>query len=479
MSKYFKAFLTISPLILLVFNNCSGQDIDASITIRDSASPVAEVSGRFISPQTDRHFSILREFAGFAGLAERISDVRLENSDGKTVAFKQFVPGEYVADAEFTAWHYRIDLAPAKRPQASGHTSWLAEGIGSLFLRDLLPILKKGSKGRVAIELPSGWTSSKGAGRFTADDVDATILLIGKDLRPLTVTSAGIELKIFIAGKWQFQDDQLAAFASEIMRSYNKRLGTLPVRRVEMLYVPFPQPSSLGAWEGDTRGNTVVIVSSDMPFQTQSVQRLHEQLRHELFHLWFPNSVSLTGNYDWFYEGFALYESLKLGVALNRLRFDDFLDTLGRAITIDSMLTDRRSLIEASKTRAGVADTTVYARGMLAAFLTDLELLKSSGGKENVSTLLRSIFKKYNSATVETDANTAILAALALPKVTRFVNSGESIHWANELGPVGIEVSGQPGLTNLKVTTRRSSSQKKLLDKLGYNNWRRSPLIPK
>jgi predicted metalloprotease with PDZ domain len=143
------------------------------------------------------------------------------------------------------------------------------------------------------------------------------------------------------------------------------------------------------------------------------------------------------------------------------------------------MLTDRRSLIEASKTRSGVADTTVYARGMLAAFLTDLELLKRSGGKESVSTLLRSIFKKYNDAALETDANSAILTAIASPKIARFVNGSESMNWADELSPAGIEVSSQPGLTDLKVTNKQSNSQKKLLDKLGYNNWRRSPVIPK
>jgi hypothetical protein len=476
MSKYFKAFLAIFPVILLVLNNCSGQDIDASVTISAAA---AEVNGRFTSPRVDRHFSILREFAGFSGLADRVSDVRLENSDGKTVAFKQFVPGEYVAESGFTAWHYRVDLSPAKRQQVSGHTSWLSTDVGLLFLRDVLPVLKKGSKGTVAVQLPNGWSSSKGVGRFAAWDIDATVVLIGKDLRPLTVAAAGMEIKIFLAGKWQFQDDQLAAFASEIIQNYSERLGPLLMKQVDIVYAPFPQPSGLGAWEGDTSSNTVVIVSSDMPFQTQSAQRLHEQLRHELFHLWFPNSVSLTGNYDWFYEGFALYESLKLGVALNRLRFDDFLDTLGRAITIDSMLTDRRSLIEASKTRSGVADTTVYARGMLAAFLTDLELLKRSGGKESVSTLLRSIFKKYNDAALETDANSAILTAIASPKIARFVNGSESTNWANELRPAGIEVSSQPGLTDLKVTNKQSNSQKKLLDKLGYNNWRRSPVIPK
>lgn len=478
MSKHFKALLLPLPLILLAFY-CSGQDTEAEIKISDAATPVAEISGRFVSRPTGLNFSILREFGGFSGLADRISDVSLENSDGKTVAFRQFIPGEYVAETEFMRWRYRINLSPTKRPQASGHTSWVSGNLGLLFLRDLLPSLKNGSKGNITVELPKGWSSSKVTGTFTTVDVDSTTVLIGRDLRVSNATVANIEIKTFIAGKWQSQDGQFTEFANEIFRAYSERLGALSLKQVEILYMPFPQTTGAGAWEGDTRAGTIAIVSSDMPFQTQSVQRLHEQLRHEIFHLWFPNSVKLTGNYDWFYEGFALYESLKLGVALNRLRFEDFLDTLGRAMTIDSMLTDRRSLIDASKTRTGVADTTVYARGMLAAFLTDLERLKRSGGKEDVSQLLRTIFKKYNSSTIEVDGNSAVLEAIGSDKVTRFVNGSEMINWTNELGPAGIEVSAQPGLTSLKVVAKSSSSQKKLLDKLGYNNWRRSPSIQK
>ena len=479
MSKDFKALFPIFPLILLILNNCSGQDIEAVIKFRDAASSVAEISGKFTSPRADKHFSILRDFGGFSGLADRISDVSLESSDGQTVAFKQFMPGEYVAEKEFTSWRYRVNLAPTKRSTASGHTSWVASETGLLFLRDLLPLLTKNSVGKITLELPNGWSSSQGAKTFTLADVDAATILIGRGFRTLTAKEGNLDIRVFAAGTWQFQDDQMPSFATEIVRSYSERIGPLPLKRVDILYVPFSQTASAGSWEGDTRGNTVAIVASDMPFQTQSVQRLHEQFRHEIFHLWFPNGVNLSGNYDWFYEGFALYESLKLGVALNRLRFEDFLDTLGRAITIDSMLTQRRSLIDSSISRSGVADTTIYARGMLAGLFTDLQMLKHSGGKDNISSVLRTIYRKYSAASNASDGNAAVLDAINSQEVTQFVNGTGTINWANELSSVGIEAFSEPGLTRLTVSAKPSSSQRKLLDKLGYNNWRRSPSTPK
>jgi hypothetical protein len=142
------------------------------------------------------------------------------------------------------------------------------------------------------------------------------------------------------------------------------------------------------------------------------------------------------------------------------------------------MITQRRSLIDSSNARSGVADTTIYARGMLAGLLTDLEQLKRSGGKGDVSSVLRTIYRKYQSGPAA-DGNTAALDTINSQRVTQFVNGTGAINWANELSTAGIEVSSEPGLTRLTVSAKPSSSQRKLLDKLGYNNWRRSPSTPK
>jgi predicted metalloprotease with PDZ domain len=240
----------------------------------------------------------------------------------------------------------------------------------------------------------------------------------------------------------------------------------------------FPPDVKPGRWEAETRGGSVTIFSSEMNFKTQSLQRLHEQLRHEIFHFWFPNGVSLSGNYDWFYEGFALYASLKTAVAMNKIRFEDFLDTLSRAHSIDSLQSQKVSLVEASKNRWNGMNTQIYARGMLAAFLIDLALLQKSKGKSSLSEILREIYQKHNFSAPRQDGNAAIQGVLQAraelrPIVDKYIKGTENIAWQTDLDAFGIESATENFTTKLKVKDGLNGRQKDLLSKLGYNNWRK------
>jgi len=479
MSKHFAAVFLALPLILQIFNNCSAQETDVNITVRSISPPIAEIRGRQAQSSVQKNFSILRDYAGFSGLADRISDIRLEGKTGNPVAFKQFIAGEYVTAGEFALWSYKIDLSPLKRPYAAAHVSWIGNENGLLFLNDVLPLgsIKDCSTLKVKIEMPDGWAVIGDQNMSVACSEPGAFFLAKRYRQPIVGDKTPLD--VTIAGEWKFSDQQATDFVREIFEEYTKTFGGVPKRRSHVYIAPFPVSVSSENWEADTRGNSVVILSSDMPFQTQSVQRLHEQLRHEIFHLWMPNSINLSGSYDWFYEGFALYESLRLGVHLNRLRFDDYLDTLSRAMTIDTAMTSRPSLIEASKSRASGNDTLLYARGMLIAFLTDLKMLANSGSKRNVDDLLRSIYEKYRDPRDRTDGNEAILQAIGDTEIKRYVETSEPIAWTSVLKTFGIEKLDQPGSSILKVVQDPSSSQKKLLDKLGYNNWRNSSVGPK
>ena len=422
---------------------------------------------------------MLHDYAGFTGLADRASDVRLEDHDGEPVASRQFIPGEYVAERDFGRWRYKLDLNPLKRAAAAAHVSWLGAENGLLFLDDLLPL--RSAKGcapiKIEIQVPDGWTVY-GAESAVVSCSDKPVYFLSKRTKrsALDIQTSG---DLFISGEWKFSDQQAAEFADEIFSGYVSLFGGAPAGKKHVFILPFPVTVSPGNWEADTRGNTVTILSSDMPFQTQSIQRLHEQLRHELFHLWIPNGVHLKGNYDWFYEGFALYESLRLGVGSNRISFNDYLDTLSRAMTIDGALTDHFSLIAASSSRTSGGDTRLYARGMLIAFLTDLKLLSTSNGKRDVRNLLRSIYERYRDENNEADGNQAVLAAIGDTEIVRYIESGNSIDWASVLGVFGIEKLDRTGVSTLSVNTKLAGGQKKLLDKLGYNNWRKSSVGPK
>jgi hypothetical protein len=57
--------------------------------------------------------------------------------------------------------------------------------------------------------------------------------------------------------------------------------------------------------------------------------------------------------------------------------------------------------------------------------------------------------------------------------VDKYISGVEKIDWTNELALAGIEDSDPGPLTNLRVKEKPKGGQKAMLDKLGYNNWRK------
>ena len=456
------------------------------ITVVDAENPRAVVAGVFHQRRDEfrKSFSLSHLAGG------TVRDLKLLDSENKPIGFRELAEREYLAEKEISSWSYVVDLPRLSNRGSAAHRSWLSTGNGVLMMRDLWPRVERGNdRAYLSVQVPAGWSVLKpklannslislpnSSNDWYGASVDS-VFLIGKTWRqqPITEKRGGL---VAVAGDWLFSDSEASQLVGEVLAQYEKRLGPVPASEFQVAISKFPTSTPPGEWQAETLGNNVMIVSSDMPFKSQSLQRLHEQLRHELFHLWIPNDVNLTGNYDWFYEGFALYESLKLAVALNRIRFEDFLDTLSRAHTIDSAGSRRVSLIEASKSRFdGTNNTQVYARGMLVAFLTDVSLLESSRGKRSIENLLRELYAKHKKPAEPVEANPAVTEMLrsngAGAVVDRFITGTDRIEWANQLAAAGIEDADPGPLTTLRVSGKLSGRQKTLLDKLGYNNWRK------
>ena len=494
MSTNFRPFwpvFAVFGLILQFFTFGSGQDIEATLKIAADGKATVGVRAEFVSKvQSDddsRKLWFLDDYAGVRDLTRRLSPVYIYDKQGYLIAKKSFTAADSPNTRFIGRLEYSVDLKP-RSAAAVAHVSWADNNNGLLMLDDLIP-QSMGKTARVRIDLPAGWTISTSAtatepGVFNIANVEKAIFAIGKDWRQAEQRSRDHLLNVVISGEWRFVDADLREMGGSIFEGYSKTFGGSPSSRTQIVIFRMPPEVPFGRWEAETRGSTVVITSSDMPFDTQSRQRLHEQLRHEMFHLWIPNGVNLSGNYDWFYEGFALYQSLKMGVASNRIRFDDFLDTLGRAMTADRMHSNGVSLIDASKDRFGGANSTVYARGLVVAFLCDLAMLDKSKGKRSVENILREIYKKHHNSPVRTNGNEAVLAAFAAypelkPIADRYIKSGDSIAADQYLSAAGIETHTQNAVTNLTVLPIPDSRQKDLLDKLGYNTWRKLANISK
>lgn len=456
-------------LLCLLAGAAVGQEMIVKIRVSGS---MAEIDGKFATPR--KNLSLLDNYAGAVGLAKRISEVKLTDSNGQSVGAKRFNDGEYISVQPITGWKYTVDLRPPSNRPTAAHTSWVGSDVGLLMLDDLLPQIGEASSANVQFELPDGWKIYGATRELNVPDVAKAVFTIGRNLRERTIAAAGTQIRLVTAGEWQFTDQDTSDVAKEIFEYYVKVFGSSPRKEIQVVVLRFPGDAPVGNWEADTRGSTVTILSSDMAFRTQGVQRLHEQLRHELFHIWMPNGVNLSGNYDWFYEGFALYQSLKLGVAVNRLRFDDYLDSMSRAFLMDGFEQPKTGLIELSKNRFDGSGTQVYARGMIAAFLCDLALLDRSKGKFSTDTLVREIYQKHSLSTTSTNANDAILTVMRLhaelsPIVDNYITGAGKVDLASMLAVAGLEMNGKA----LRVIAKPSGRQKDLLNKLGYNNWRK------
>lgn len=461
--------------ILQFLNNSPAQSLEIKVKIEGSE---AKVSGRIVDAPEGTGFRDLEftdSVAGQSGYALRVSALKFSNSeeiwDGVRVARDRYRSGEN----GFVSFEYVMDLRPPGLASMA-HTSWIDGERGVLAAADLFPNVGANLPVNANFELPAGWIFAFGIpNKIRINDPQREFYFISKNPRESAV--AGGVANVAVDGEFKFTDADAAKMVAEIIGQYRSVFGGMPREKIKVIIARFPDDAREGRFEAETRGSTVLIMSADLTNASQSAQRLHAQLRHELFHLWVPNALELDGAYDWFYEGFALYQSLRTAVALNRIRFEDFLGTLGRAYDADSKIVTRHSLIDASRDRWSGFNTRVYARGMLVGFLIDVEMLARSKGKRSVSDLLRAIWKEHGPGSKRADGNEAVIAAIEKypelkPIVSSYIRGSAPIEWRTALAAAGIEAVSDGSNTVLRATAAPTKSQKVLLDKLGYNNWR-------
>ena len=485
--KKFSVKLSACLCVLLFSFTVSAQKSEINIKLISNAPAILRVEGKFTPEnkiQTEKNLSFSRSFAGIENLGARISNLELKDNKGQNIKYRKLIDGEYLAENNAVFWNYRINLDSPSNEKALAHISWLKAEQGILMLGDLLPQFNfdnQAISAKIKFELPTDWKilSSENLiseNIYGTENIEKAVFLIGKNWREVKTSDNALDLAI--SGEWKFSDAEAAKMAADIFEKYRKLFGEIPNKKIQIALGHFPKEVKFGRWEADTRGTSSIIFSSDMPFKTLSLQRLHEQLRHELFHLWIPNNLALTGNYDWFYEGFTVYQALKTGVKTNQIRFEDFLDTLSQAYRIDDFQTPAGSLLESSKNRWYGANSSVYSRGMLVAFLCDVALLRQSGGKRSIDDVFRQIYNKYRPPNQLQDGNTAILNvfenyAELQTVVEKYIKGTEKINWRTDLESLGIELSENDFNTKLNIKAKLGKRQKDLLNKLGYNNWRK------
>ena len=414
-----------------------------------------------------RSLSFLNSYAGAVGLAERVSNFRGSVAVGMTAV------GEFRSEQELAEFSYRVRLGPGETQRAA-HVSWLTGDSGLLILGDLIPIELAHNDIAVSFDVPKGWRiySSESAdrgGNYVVANPSKAVFLVGSHVQSTSRNIQGIDLGFAVAGDLRFKEERVANSAARVLKTYFELTRfRLPEANLIIASAPLSKNEK---WQAETRGSTVVLVfDRDATFRNW-ISQIEVILTHELLHLWVPNSLRLEGDYDWFFEGFTLYQALLTALELKLITFDEYLNTLARVYDSYRSYADTLSLIEASERRWTVVASPVYDKGMLVAFLYDLEVRCQTHGQSNLSDRYPELFRKYAGKTV--NANEAIMSLLMVSPATEsllksYVETRRTVELEEPLKRLGVSMQSSGTQTHLRVASALDEEQMRILRSIGY-----------
>lgn len=433
--------------------------------------------------QPTRAWSFRNIYANVMNLGERIENLKLYDGGGAEVQVRRLAPGEYDAAVAASRFVYEMKLDAPLFEGDAAHVSWLTPERGFLMLGDLLPLAggEQASGARVTLSLPEKWaiassTKASAAGSFELADFERAVFFVGQNLRERRGRVGSMEFHFVTAGEWAFSDEEAMDVAERILKEHAETFGGAAGESVMLALSPFPRAAGADRWSAETRGTTVTLLVGKSPSRTAALAQLSFPLAHELFHLWVPNALRLDGSYDWFYEGFTLYQALAAAVRLELLTFQDYLNAMARAFDAykTSQGREQLSLLKASERRWTLSPSLVYNKGMLVAFLYDLTLRQQTKNKRSLPDVYRELFRLARASQARRDGNSAALAALngagdvqALTR--RYVEDAGEIELQSAVAPFGLRVETFGARTRISVTDSLSGSQRDLLRKFGYN----------
>ena len=478
--------VTILLLILTALNTAeiNAQSLKAHINVI-SLSPVrVKVEGGRATET--RVWSFRNAYAGLIGLGERIENLTLADVSGVNVPVRKLAPGEYQAASAAMRFSYEVNMEAPPQVAGAAYVSWLTGAHGFLMLGDLLPRLTNETEAiahtsTVHITLPPNWSiatneKQKADGSFEITDLERAVFFVGEQLRKKRARVSSMELDFIIAGNWAFIDEDAVDVAVKILQHYTEAFRGGLHRRAMLMLAPFPQRVDAARWSAETRGGTVMLLLGRSPSRVAGLAQLSVLLTHELFHLGVPNSLTLTGNYDWFYEGFTLYQAIRAGMRLHSLTFQDYLNAFGRAFDAYSSIPDRDmlSLVDASQRRWTGSSALIYQKGMLVAFLYDLRLRYQTKGKHSLDDVYRDLLRRHSAPAASKDGNAAVIAALnSVGKmqdfVSRYIGGTDVIDLQSAIAPFGLQLDRSGTRTRIFVSNSLSRAQRDLLHGFGYN----------
>jgi len=464
-------------LLSASFSTANAQTVTARISVISTNPARIRVSAEL--NRAIRTISFRQTYAGILGLGERIQSLQAFGGNGSALTTHTMGAGEFRADEAFARFGYEVDLAPPSRPSQMSHVSWLDPDKGLLLMADLLPQRFDGassSKAQLTIEPPPGWSvrgnlSSDGS-TYVLNDPDSAIFLLSRSIHEKQQRVSSINVSVLLSGEWPVSENEVLKSTTRILKEY-LRVTKFALKDDAFLFlVPYAGGAGPDNWTSETRGSAVVLLLGKNSSPRRVLARLEVVLSHELFHLWVPNSLKLPGAYDWFFEGFTIYQALRTDLRLGFISFDGYLETLAHvADSYGAAGSDSLSLLDASEQRWTTSAQTVYEQGMLVAFLYDLTLRKQTGCEASLEDVYPKLFRPASAG--QASGNEIIIKLLTEPDDLKtfardYLERPAKINLDEILSSYGIVQASGSGPTKWTPAANLTQAQRKLLGCLGY-----------
>jgi len=467
-------------LVSATFVNVQGQNLKARLTI---ASSHPEIRIEVDSDTAAQAWSFRNAYAGVLALGERIERFEAIGKAGESLPVRKIAAGEYRSDEKVTKVSYNVRLLLPSSPGDLSHISWLTEDYGFLMFADLLPQVFGREATReqgvlVEFETPAGWDVRSAIvpdkkNQYLVWEPDSAVFFVARSLRTASKMVELMEVEIQSSSVWPFADADVLRVATKVIRKYFEITGFRLKGKSVVMLAPLPLSQDNSSWRAETRGSTVVLLLDPRARRTNWLGQLGVILAHEILHLWVPNSLQLQGDYDWFFEGFTLYEALLTALDLKLITFQEYLDTISRVYDSYLSYPDTLSLIEASEQRWSSSAPLVYDKGMLVAFMYDLITRQESKGKSTLAERYRALFKLH--AVDRANANEVIAGILNSSVATKgfsqsYVESRNVVELESFLPAYGLQINSGGPPRHLSVRKVMTRNQQQLLRSLGYRD---------
>jgi predicted metalloprotease with PDZ domain len=467
-------------LSLTSISNASAQTLNVRINLISVSSPRLRIEAAL--PSATNVLSFRNTYANVMGLGERIEALTAFNDRGERVPVQKLAPGEFESSGTFSRVTYEVNLIEPARPAEMAHVTWLHRDQGLLMLSDLIPQETVASDrvpaAVISVDVPPGWGVASNIKRegsyFLSHDLETAVFLVGTSVQEKHQRLGSTDFAIISAGEWPFSNKDALQIAEKIMEEH-LRVTRFPLKHnAVLMLVPYPGEAGPENWSAETRGNDVVLVLGRSASRRKVLAKLGMVLSHELFHLWVPNSLSLKGDYDWFFEGFTLYQALRTDLRLGLISFDDYLATIAKVYDSyrASVDADRMSLMEASERRWTTSTSLVYEKGMLVAFIYDLLLRRTTDCGASLESVYADLFRLPE--TGQGSANETIIRILSERNELRsfardYIESAGKLSLEGTLAGYGMELQRQDaGGTKLVLVSDLNKTQRRLLGCIGY-----------